>query len=88
MNEKNELVAQLKDQRQEARVRTQMERSYVEHDSKMQLQMARKQRELDRAVRMARAGAGHLTFPLVLFFFYSLSLFSNTLFALALTHFL
>ena len=51
IDEKNELVAQLKDHRQETRVRTQMERSYVEHDSKMQLQMARKQRELDRTVR-------------------------------------
>lgn len=44
-------MAQLKDQRQEVRVRTQMERNYVEHDSKMQLQIARKQRDMDRAVR-------------------------------------
>jgi hypothetical protein len=28
-----------------------MERSYVEHDSKMQLQVARKQRDMDRQVR-------------------------------------
>lgn len=50
INEKNELVAQLKDQRQETRVRTQLERSYVEHESIMQLQIARKQREMDRVV--------------------------------------
>ena len=39
-------------------MRTQMERSYVEHDSKMQLQMARKQRELDRTVRRKTKGGG------------------------------
>eukprot|EP00045_Choanoeca_perplexa_P022833 m.11009 g.11009 ORF g.11009 m.11009 type:complete len:387 (-) comp9739_c0_seq1:67-1227(-) len=46
IQEQNELVAQLKDQKQEARVRVNMESSYVKRDADMHVEMAEKRKTL------------------------------------------
>eukprot|EP01147_Barroeca_monosierra_P009535 gene9535-1765_t len=49
IRERNELIAQLKDQKQEARVRTQMETDYIERSAQVGIQMANKRKDLKKA---------------------------------------
>ncbi|EGD78293.1 hypothetical protein PTSG_09359 [Salpingoeca rosetta] len=49
IQERNELIAQLKDQRQEARVRTQMETDYIERSAQVSVQMANKRKQMSKS---------------------------------------
>lgn len=49
VHERNELIAQLKDQRQETRVRTQMETDYIGRSAQVAVQMANKRKDMTKA---------------------------------------